>query len=60
MAPAETAGSYALQIGVSSEAAAYVRRPMNITFVLDTSGSMSGEPIARSQAAVKAIAASLK
>jgi Ca-activated chloride channel family protein len=60
MATGDSTGSYAMQIGVSSEAAAFVRRPMNITFVLDTSGSMSGEPIARSKAAVKAVAASLK
>lgn len=60
MAASDGAGSYALQIGVSSEAAAFVRRPMSITFVLDTSGSMGGVPIERSRAAVKAIAASLK
>lgn len=60
MAPGDGLGTYALQIGVSSEAAAYVRRPMSITFVLDTSGSMSGAPIERSRAAIKAVAASLK
>ena len=60
MAPGDGVGTYALQIGVSSEAAAFVRRPMNITFVLDTSGSMGGEPIVRSKAAVKAVAQSLK
>lgn len=60
MAPGDGVGTYSLQIGVSSEAAAYVRRPMSITFVLDTSGSMGGAPIERSRAAVKAVAASLK
>jgi Ca-activated chloride channel homolog len=53
-------GSYALELAVSSEAAVFVRRPMNITFVLDTSGSMDGVPIERSRATVKAIATSLK
>ncbi len=60
MAKSDAAGTYTLQLGVSSEAATFVRRPMNITFVLDTSGSMGGEPMLRSQAAVKALAASLK
>jgi Ca-activated chloride channel homolog len=53
-------GSYELQLGVASHAAQKPRRPMNLTLVLDTSGSMSGEPIARQKAAVVAIAGQLK
>ena len=51
-------GEYTLQIGVQSEKAAKPRRPMNITFVLDTSGSMTGTPLSLEQAAVRAIAGS--
>jgi Ca-activated chloride channel family protein len=52
-------GDYDLQLGVRSFDAAKPRRPVTITFVLDTSGSMAGGPIERERAAVKAIAASL-
>ncbi|MBK7579876.1 MAG: VWA domain-containing protein [Myxococcales bacterium] len=55
----DTPGSYDLQIGVASPAASKPRRPMVLTFVLDTSGSMAGEPIILERAAVKAIAAQL-
>ncbi len=40
----EYALEYTLQIGVQSHAQ-NARRPMNITFSMDTSGSMGGEPI---------------
>lgn len=53
-------GSYDLQIGVASPAATKPRRPMVLTFVLDTSGSMGGEPIVLQREAVLAIAAQLK
>lgn len=53
-------GSYELQLGVASAAAQKPRRPMNLTLVLDTSGSMSGDPMARQKAAVLAIASQLK
>lgn len=54
-----TAGEYDFQLGIRSFDAIQPRRPMTVTFVLDTSGSMSGPPIERERAAVKAIAASL-
>lgn len=54
------AGSYELQIGVASNAAVKPRRPMVITFVLDTSGSMSGSPISLQRDAVLAIAGQLQ
>ncbi|MDI1445709.1 VWA domain-containing protein [Polyangium sp. 6x1] len=47
------------QIAVRSFDAIKPRRPMTVTFVLDTSGSMGGPGIERERAAVKAIAASL-
>jgi Ca-activated chloride channel family protein len=52
-------GEFDFQIGVRSFDAVKPRRPMTITFVLDTSGSMSGPSIERERAAVKAIAQSL-
>lgn len=47
------------QIGVRAFDAPSKRRPMTLTLVLDTSGSMAGEGLAREQAAVKAIASNL-
>ncbi|MEZ4313958.1 MAG: VWA domain-containing protein [Polyangiaceae bacterium] len=58
-AAGENPGEIDLQLAVRSFDAVTPRRPMNLTFVLDTSGSMEGAPISREQAAVKAIAASL-
>ncbi len=58
MAPAEAEGDYDLQIGVRSFDLVE-RRPMTLTLVLDTSGSMGGEPIARERAVVRALASSL-
>ncbi|MBK9262841.1 MAG: VWA domain-containing protein [Polyangiaceae bacterium] len=52
-------GEFDFQIGVRSFDAVKPRRPMTITFVLDTSGSMGGPGIERERAAVKAIAQSL-
>jgi Ca-activated chloride channel homolog len=60
MRPSKSPGDYTLQVGIQSEAAPVKRRPMNITFVLDCSGSMTGGPIAIETAAVKAIAASMR
>jgi len=60
MAAGDEPGSYDLQIGVASPAAIKPRRPMVLTFVLDTSGSMGGEPITLQRSAVIAIAAQLK
>jgi Ca-activated chloride channel family protein len=56
----ELAGDIALQIAVQSEATGGIRREMNLTLVLDTSGSMGGNPIALERAAVKALASSLR
>jgi len=53
-------GAYELQIGVASNAAVKPRRPMVITFVLDTSGSMGGTPIALERQTVIAIAGQLQ
>lgn len=54
-------GEYILQIGVSSERVVDdVRPPMNITLVLDTSGSMSGHPLDMLKETCRAIAASLR
>ncbi len=54
-------GEYVLQIGVSSEAIADEERPpINVTLVLDTSGSMSGQPIEMLKATCRSIAASLR
>lgn len=56
--PGATAAETNLQIGVRAPNAG-PRRPMTLTFVLDTSGSMGGEAIARERAAVLALAAEL-
>jgi Ca-activated chloride channel homolog len=52
------AGEYELQIGVQAPPRE-VRRPMTLTFVLDTSGSMAGEPIELMREAVRAAASQL-
>lgn len=57
--PTANAGEFLLQIGVRSFDAPKPRRPVTVTFVLDTSGSMAGAGITRERAAVKAIAAAL-
>jgi Ca-activated chloride channel family protein len=57
--PGKTEGEYSLQIGLVSEKAASPRRPMTLTFVLDTSGSMAGDRFQRAMAALNAIAAQL-
>jgi Ca-activated chloride channel family protein len=59
-APAAEAGAYDLMLAVRSHDAPAIRRPMTITLVVDTSGSMSGEPIERARAAVVAIAGQLE
>lgn len=57
-APGAAPGETDLQIGVRAPNAG-ARRPMTLTLVLDTSGSMDGEPIERERAAVFALAAEL-
>jgi Ca-activated chloride channel family protein len=52
---------FQLQLAVSSEEMTDEERPpMNVTLVLDTSGSMSGEPIELLKDSCRAIAASLR
>ncbi|NUO52265.1 MAG: VWA domain-containing protein [Polyangiaceae bacterium] len=53
-------GDYDLQIGVRSFDALTPRRPITLTLVLDTSGSMEGERMDRLKAVVKAMATQLK
>lgn len=57
----ERVGEYDLVVGVQSERRANEEtRPLVVTFVLDTSGSMAGEPIERQKAVIRAIAARLR
>ncbi len=54
-------GEYVLQIAVTSEDVTNAdRAPLNITLVLDTSGSMGGHPMDMLKETCKAIAANLK
>lgn len=54
-------GHYRMQIGVRSKSWNYETRPaMNLTFVLDTSGSMSGPPLQMLKASVRAITSKLR
>lgn len=58
---AETPGQYRLQIGVRSKNWTQESRPaMNLTFVLDTSGSMSGPALQMLKASVRAISSRLR
>ncbi|MBI4700085.1 MAG: VWA domain-containing protein, partial [Deltaproteobacteria bacterium] len=59
MRPGAEPGSLDLQIAVRSPDAR-ARRPMSLTFVLDTSGSMDGTSIERERAVVRALARSLQ
>lgn len=59
METALNAGEYNLQLGIRSFDAPKPRRPITVTFVLDTSGSMGGPGIEREKAAATAIAQSL-
>ena len=52
-------GEFSLQIGVRAPDAP-LRRPMTLTFSIDTSGSMAGEPIERARAAMLALASRLQ
>lgn len=57
----EDPSAYTLQIAVTSEAVAdQARAPMNVTFVLDTSGSMEGHPLEMLKATCRAVAGSLR
>ena len=57
--PGKKEGEYSLQIGIAAEKAVSPRRPMTLTFVLDTSGSMAGDRFERAMAALKTIAGQL-
>ena len=59
LAPSDAETGYDLQIGVQAGPASAKRRPLTITLVLDTSGSMSGLAIDRERMVVRAIAANL-
>ncbi len=60
LADPELPGEYLLQIGIASEAMANDRRPpMNLTFVLDTSGSMAGVSLEMMQESCRRIAGNL-
>ena len=61
MKPAEEEGHYNLQIGVQGhEVTPYSRRPLNLTFVMDTSGSMGGRPIELERDVCETIAGRLR
>ena len=60
MTPGAADTDMELQIGVQAEDPATPRRPMTLTFVLDTSGSMGGSPIQLEADTVRAVAASLR
>lgn len=53
-------GSIDLQFAVRAADPPAIRRPMTLTFVLDTSGSMSGQGILRERAAVLALSSKLQ
>ena len=58
--PGSQATDIELQIGVQSWPASQVRRPITVTFVLDTSGSMDGNPIFYEKAVIRAVAGKLQ
>ncbi len=60
MENAEIPGELNLQIGVRAFDALKPRRPITVTFVLDTSGSMDGPAIEREREVAKAIVKSLE
>jgi Ca-activated chloride channel homolog len=60
MRPGKLQGEYFLQVGIQSEQAQSPRRAMNITFILDNTGSMAGESLAAEKATVLAIASQMK
>ena len=53
-------GIFALQIGLPGPQITTARRPLNITFSIDTSGSMGGTPIALVRDSLRAIASQLR
>ncbi|MFO0661104.1 MAG: VWA domain-containing protein [Polyangiaceae bacterium] len=55
----DSTSSYELQIGVQSPDVPAQRPKVNLTFVLDTSGSMSGTGIAHEKAILKAVSSAL-
>ncbi len=59
LAPGGAADTWTLQVGVVSEHITE-RAPMNLTFVVDTSGSMGGEPLDRVKDVGAAIASQLR
>jgi len=60
MTPAGTPGDYVLQVAARSyDLTSRAGRPMNLTFVLDTSGSMNGQPLDLLKAVCRTIAGQL-
>ena len=53
-------GIYALQLGLQGKQVDAVRRKLNLTWSVDTSGSMSGESLALAQESMRAMAAHLR
>lgn len=53
-------GTVDLLLAVRSPEAAATRRPITLTLVLDTSGSMEGTPMERQRAAIRALAGQLR
>lgn len=53
-------GEFSLQLGVRAPDPPQVRRPMTLTFSIDTSGSMDGHGIERARAAILALASRLQ
>ncbi|MEN0063358.1 MAG: VWA domain-containing protein [Myxococcota bacterium] len=61
LAAASEAGEWTLQVAVTSPQVRRAdRQPMNLTFVLDTSGSMSGWPIALTQQVLRDVSSQLR
>jgi Ca-activated chloride channel family protein len=61
MMPDDEEGYYNMQIGAQAQqVTTETRRPLNITFAMDTSGSMGGTPIALEREVCRQVASSLK
>ncbi len=53
-------GEYTLQVAIRAPSSPKVRRKMNLSFVLDTSGSMAGDRLSRERAVMKTIIGQLQ
>jgi Ca-activated chloride channel family protein len=59
LAPGEVPGQYRVQIGIASEPELVSRPPIDLALVIDTSGSMEGEPLEMAKQVGEAIASRL-